>query len=187
MNVEPKTNYIMRTLKTLSLSLMVAAVFFSCKKNKNGTMEVSMTDAPANYAEVNVEIKKIQVNYTDDTTAWIDLNTNAGVYDLLELQNGKETIIASETEIKAGSMSQLRIILGQNNTVKLDNGNNVNLEMSSQTETGIKVNVNTEVESEAKLDALIDFDANESIFVDGSGVFHLEPVITMVDVEVSGG
>ncbi len=77
-----------------------------------------LTDGPANLQEVNIDLKEVQVNFLKDTTDWITLSTITGIYNLLKLQNGVNTLISSAV-LPAGTINELRLILGSNNSVKV--------------------------------------------------------------------
>ncbi len=49
----------------------------------------------------------------------IELGTNQGIYNLLEFVNGQDTLIVDE-DIPSGYISQIRLVLGENNTVMVD-------------------------------------------------------------------
>ena len=88
-----KTMIRMFILTALTIGLFIVG----CTKDEmnTGKMMIKMTDAPANFTEVNVEVQEIQVHYTNNnnTNGWVTLNTNAGVYNLLDLQNDVSVVI----------------------------------------------------------------------------------------------
>src|SRR6478672_3300973 len=104
--------------------LMFSAISFSsCLKedtSSNGKLSVYLTDDPSPYKAVNIDIQQVKVKYNDDsssTDGWYDLPLfKAGVYNLLNFSNGKDTLLAS-TSLQAGTIKQIRLILGSNNTV----------------------------------------------------------------------
>lgn len=165
----------------LTAMLLTAVVFIACKKNNNDTgtttLKVNLTDNPFNAQEVNVDIREIRVHFSDDSTAgWVTLNTHAGVYNLLALQNGVDTLIASGT-VATGMVKEIRFILGSNNSIKI---NNIVLPLTipSGGETGLKIKADKHLS--AGLDSmLIDFDAALSILQIGSGDFKLKPVLKL--------
>ena len=76
------------------LTVVVAsAIFIGCSKNKDdrSTVYVRLTDNPYNAEEVNVDIKQVTVKFSDNDDDWATLDTHAGVYNLLGLQNGVDT------------------------------------------------------------------------------------------------
>lgn len=165
--------------KHLMLCLLLLAgtiTFFSCSKdNSSGTsnLQVRLTDAPAAYDEVNVDIKEVRVNFRDDSTGWVSLNTNAAVYNLLGLQNGVDTLLATGT-VQAGTVKEIRLILGSNNTVVVG-GVSFPLTIPSGSESGLKIKVSKKLN--ATLETLvIDFDAALSINLEPGG-YKLRPVL----------
>src|SRR5688572_24719036 len=114
-------NYMKKLLVTLSLIVVVSAgLFIACSKDNNDggptTLKVRMTDAPINADSVNVDIQEIRVRFRDDSTDWMSLNTTAGIYDLLGLQNGVDTLLAVGV-IPTNSVKEIRFVLGSNNTI----------------------------------------------------------------------
>jgi len=176
----------MKSIKNLTLVLALSAVLFACKKDSNssGTTPVSvrMTDAPGNYQEVNVDI--IGVEFTSDKNVVFNLNVKAGVYNLLDFANGIDTLIAS-ANAPSGKLSQVRLILGTNNTVKVD-GVVYPLATPSAMQSGLKLKVSKTLEPNIEFNLLLDFDANQSIVKKGNGEYQLKPVIKTVSVSTSG-
>lgn len=164
--------------KHLMLSLLIFAgtlSFISCSKNNTGSsnLQVKLTDAPASYDQVNVDIQQVRVNFANDSTGWVNLNTNAKVYNLLGLQNGVDTLLATGT-VQSGTIQEIRLILGSNNTVVVG-GVSYPLTIPSGSESGLKIKVNKNLN--ANLDSLvIDFDAAMSITQEPGG-YKLRPVI----------
>lgn len=164
----------MKTIITLLAT--TALLMTSCKKDENGNVKIMMTDAPATYLQVNVDVQQARIKYADDE-GWTNLSTNAGVYNLLDLQNNVTTTIADEDDLKTGRVNQFRLILGQNNTVMLSDSTVEPLELSSQDETGLKLNLNSNIESEKETIITVDFDAGESVIENDNGTFKLKPVL----------
>src|SRR5689334_6029008 len=70
-------------------------VFVACSKdNSKGTtnLKINLTDNPYNATEVNVDIREVKVKVVD--SSWINLPTVAGIYNLLNFQNGVDTSLA---------------------------------------------------------------------------------------------
>jgi hypothetical protein len=170
-------------MKTKNLILSIAGVacalflFNSCKKDSTsyGNIAVRLTDAPGNYKHVNVDIQKVSVHMSGGS--WIDLPTKSGVYDLLVLQNGIDTSLVNTTQLPAGKITQMRLILGTNNTV-MDSSNVVyNLTVPSGSETGIKLIGNITVNPNQTLVVKLDFNANSSVVLTGNTTYQLKPTI----------
>jgi len=166
-------------LRKLSLVLTAASslfVFNSCQKEASGTthLEVHLSDNPYNASEVNVDIREVRVNLRNDSTGWVNLNTNAGVYNLLGLQNGLDTLLASGN-IPTGTLQEVRLVLGSDNSIKIDS-TMYPLTIPSGSESGLKIKVGKRLNT--NLDSLaIDFDAALSILQTGNGEYKLKPVL----------
>lgn len=165
------------TLKAFALLTLTGALMFlsSCNKN-NGTsnLRVRMTDAPGDFQEVNVEVIRAEVHYEKD--GWVALETNAGIYDLLLLQNNVTAVLVNEGEVPVGKISQFRLILGGDNSVMVDSVY-YSLDTPSAEQSGLKMNVNHDFKSDKTYDILIDFDAEKSIVKKGNGGYSLKPVL----------
>src|SRR5690606_28746613 len=105
------------------------------------------------------------------------LNTQSGMYNLLDFQNGLDTLIAPPQQIPSGQISQIRLILGANNYVVVA-GVVHPLELSSQDESGLKLNLHSMIDANVEYLIMVDFDASQSIVVQGNGSYRLKPVLT---------
>lgn len=165
-------------LRNFSILLLwcVAISFAGCQKEKgSGTtdLKIRLTDNPYNATEVNVDIRQVRVKLNDDS-GWTDLSTNAGVYNLLGLQNGVDTLLALGT-IPTGTLQEIRFVLGSENSIVIDNAS-YPLTIPSGSESGLKIKVNRQLN--ATIDSLlIDFDAALSIMQEGTGDYKLRPVL----------
>ncbi|MEO5946759.1 MAG: DUF4382 domain-containing protein [Chitinophagaceae bacterium] len=174
----------MKTVKILALIVTVAAVWMACKKDNAGTtpVKVRLTDAPGNFQQVNVDITGVEFKVNNDAT--VNLNVVPGVYNLLDYVNGLDVLIAS-ADVPSGKLSQIRLILGTNNTVKVDNVV-YPLSTPSAMQSGLKLNVNSTLTPGVEYSLLLDFDAKQSIVLTGNGVYQLKPVIRVIDQAISG-
>ena len=171
---------------------MYAAFFASmivlipaCNKDDNDEkahLSIRMTDAPANYDAVFIDVQGVEIIGNSDKV--FTLNTNAGIYNLLDYSNGLDTLIASG-DLEAGKISQIRLILGTNNTVVVD-GIVHPLSTPSAQQSGLKLKVNETFEAGVSYSILLDFDANQSIVATGNGEYQLKPVIRTINTALSG-
>lgn len=170
----------MKKMKIVIGILTCMLLVIACKKEQgNAYMSVRMTDAPGNYDNVFVDIAGIQVHVSGNNggpSGWQMLNIIPGTYDLLELQNGIDTVLAPLQTIPAGTVSQIRLILGNNNYV-VQNGMSIPLSVPSGSESGLKINLHDQVAPNQNYVVLLDFDADKSIVANGDGSLHLKPVI----------
>lgn len=159
----------------LSLLLLSIVTIYSCSKQSDTTtLKVNLTDAPLDAEEVNIDLQAVRVKFSDDSTGWTDLAAVPGVYNLLMLQNGLDTLIGQGT-VPAGYLREIRLVLGNNNTIKV-NGQTYPLTIPSGSESGLKIKVNRNLA--APLDSLlIDFDAALSVHQEGTGDYELRPVL----------
>lgn len=173
-------------MKTLFKFLTAIAVIFSfaaCSDDDdNGTstegtsrVMVNLTDAPGDYDNVYVDVQDVRVTYSDDESEVSVGEIDAGVYDLLELTGGVSVLLADE-EIPSGHISQIRLILGGDNSVVVD-GETHELQTPSAQQSGLKINVNQQLEADIVYDFMLDFDVEESIVVQGNGGYLLKPVL----------
>lgn len=93
----------------------------------------------------------------------------------LVLRNGLDTLLA-RTNLPAGSIGQIRLILGNNNSVVVS-GVSHPLTTPSAQESGVKLNINQTFVAGGAYDIWIDFDAGKSILQTGAGVYKLKTVI----------
>jgi len=145
------------------------------KENRNVPVQILLTDNPTALEEVNVEITGIQVKLDHDTTGWVSLDTDTGVYNLLALQNGLTDTIAKGT-IPDGILKEVRFILGDKNTVKV-NGALEPLVIPSGSESGLKIKIDKHL-GETLNTFILDFDAALSIKEETDG-YKLRPVIKL--------
>jgi hypothetical protein len=171
----------------LMASFIVLVISFnSCTSDSNSTgkyaYKVRMTDAPGPYDQVNIDLQAVEVIGSNGQT--ITLNTTAGIYNLLTLSNGVNTIIATSA-LGDVNASQIRLLLGTNNTVVV-NGVSHPLDTPSADQSGLKINVTQTLLQNVENEILIDFDANTSVVATGAGTYKLKPVLRTVDVTASG-
>ncbi|HWB26893.1 MAG TPA: DUF4382 domain-containing protein [Chitinophagaceae bacterium] len=172
-------------MKALFIPALAAAAVFvsSCSKNDSGSssgtshMNVYMTDDPALYSSVKVDVQDVQVHVNGDTSegSWQSVHVlKAGVYDLLDLSNGKDTLLAS-ADVPAGKITQMRLVLGSNNSVTANGAEHTLITPSAQ-QSGLKLNIDQTLNAGVSYSLWLDFDAGKSIVKSGSD-YILKPVI----------
>jgi hypothetical protein len=178
----------MKNLMKLSFIALFGVSLFSCSEDsKYARLEVRLTDAPGDYEEVNINIQGVQVHAEDgeQNGGWKSLDVNGGMYNLLELTNGLDTLLGT-IELPAGKVSQVRLILGEGNTLKM-NGTTIPLKTPSAQQSGLKVNVNATLVEGITYTILLDFDVARSIVKAGnSGNYILKPVIRGIAEATTG-
>lgn len=165
------------------LLLTISTLYISCQKEVNSTnsgsprLKVFLTDAPASYDAVWVDVRDVQINLTNDSVnGWQSLaNVHTGLYNLLDLVNGNDTLLA-DSNVPVGTINQVRLILGANNTIVV-NGNTIPLSTPSGQQSGLKINVHQRIDSGLLYNLVLDFDAGRSIVKTGNNKYILKPVI----------
>jgi len=171
--------------KLLILSMLV--IVAACNKdNESGGPEgggskkhpvigVKLVDMPAGYDAVNIDI--IQMKARIDSN-WIELPVqNPGVYNLLEFTNGNSLLLIGDTSVAPGVMTELRLVLGSNNTVVVD-GISYELKTPSGQTSGYKVKMDPQsLEPGGVYSIVIDFDVSVSVHQTGNGKYMLKPVV----------
>lgn len=174
-----------KTILMLIVTLS-AITFESCSNDNSNTgsyaYKVRMTDDPGPFSEVNVDIQAVEIKGSNGQT--VLLNTNTGIYNLLDYANGADTLIATST-LTDSRVNQIRLILGPNNTVVV-NGETFPLTTPSAEQSGLKLLINQDLIADIDNSILIDFDANASIIQTGNGTYKLKPVLRTVVAAISG-
>ena len=150
-------------------------VLIACNKNNDRTrLEIHLTDNPYNAQQVNVDLKEVNINLSDDSSGWQSVKTVPGVYNLLELQNGIDTLIAA-ADVPAATLKEIRLVLGTKNSIMIDSVIHP-MTIPSGSESGLKIKLNKRLE--AGTDAIvIDFDAALSVLKLDEQNYHLKSVL----------
>jgi hypothetical protein len=157
-----------------------------------GTLKLSLTDAPSCYRNVFVTVEKVRVHkgsaVADGQDGWKEIVPPNGPVrvDLLDLTNGALEDLGSG-QVEAGSYHALRLVLAENtaanpnaNAVTLLDGTTHPLKTPSGQQSGAKLKVDFDVAADATTDLVLDFDACKSVVLAGnSGQYILKPVVRL--------
>ncbi len=181
-------------MKMIGYCLSAALLSFgmlSCNTNNSpaagsARLQIRLTDDPAEFDKVNIDVREIHINLEGDSlTGWKTLpGVRAGIYNLLDLVNDKDTLLA-DAMIPSGKIHQIRLVLGNNNTLEKD-GQVYDLKTPSAQQSGLKLNIQEEFNDGLSYVLLLDFDAGRSITTTGNGQFILKPVIRTT-LQAAGG
>lgn len=175
-------------MKTISKLFFIAMVFSlaACEKNESGdptdidtkpdpVISVKLVDSPADYDAVNVDVIAMRARID---SGWIELPLeNPGVVNLLELTNGNSLVLVGDTSLSPGVMTELRLLLGENNSVVVG-GQSYFMQTPSGQSSGYKIKMNPQPLEEGGIYGLvIDFDVSKSVHRTGNGKFMLKPVV----------
>lgn len=182
--------------------LLILGLIISCQNDNDNQsfdeelssrIQLKLVDAPGDYLEVNVIITDIKYNPTEDESGWISFGEPEDYpieVDLTELIAGNSLLLTDEV-IPSGELKQIRLILGEGNTLVIEdeNGNpyTVPLNTPSAQQSGLKLRLDTYLEPNFTYVYILDWDVNESIVEAGnSGNYNLHPVINVI-AEVNSG
>jgi hypothetical protein len=176
-----------------SISAMLAMVFFlvSCddkddmQSSANAKVNVYLIDAPAAYDEVWVEVLGVEFlpkgESEENGSAWITLG-HEGEDKKLNLLSlvADNPFYFGEIEVPAGEISQIRLLLGDDNYI-MDGEQRIDLTTPSAQQSGLKLKIDKPLEAGISYDLVIDFDASKSIVKAGnSGNYILKPVLRVI-------
>jgi hypothetical protein len=177
---------ITKQIQLLFMSILTISLI-GCNDDDNSntqgtsTISVKLMDAPGDYEHVYVDVVDVMVKIndaSDDENGWESLEAiNPGVYDLLELTGGVNVLLADDYEVPSGTLNQIRLILGSDNSIVID-GETFPLMTPSAQQSGLKIQLNETLLPNIAYTFLLDFDVDESIVNAGnSGNIILKPVI----------
>ena len=148
---------------------------------RDASLKFYLTDNPGEYQQVNIDIEAVKLIINDSL---FEIPSNPGVYNLLDFTNGKDTLLA-DAEFAEGFLSQVRLVLGENNSVRVDDVLHDLKPPSAQT-SGLKMNVHEDISQGQKYSYIIDFDAQKSVVRQGNGKYSLKPVIRIFTEVLTG-
>ena len=190
----------------LSLSIFFTACQKEVSSPDNSSnprqLAVYLTDDPCNYDSLFVDIKFVEVKidtsrehmdddnhgdndddgdddnrHNDSYGRWDTLRINAGVYNILKLRNGIDTLLGT-ANIPVSSIRKIRITLGTNNRLVVNGVSKpLNLLAGSNKYVYIKIHKEDEDDDNTTQTSLwLDFNVCESIKLI-NGQYYLKPVL----------
>ena len=192
-----------------------AAIFIACSKDKSdvsavpaGQQRVSLylSDDPALFDKVLIDIQSVKVlvdtssadsldhrhhdrdcdDGRDTSVIWQDLAIRPGVYDLLTLRNGADTLLAAGN-IPQGKIKRIKITLGANNSLVKDSVSYPLHLMRGDSVITLKLYGHEFDEYlTGQLQLWLDFNVGKSIIKVRNGEFYLKPFIRMFIMKATG-
>ena len=178
------------------LVALLSAMLFSCssEEDTSARLVITMVDSPGDYTAVNIDIQGISVHSSssadEEDGDWIELDGgDVGIKNILDYTSGTELTLA-DTDFPAGTISQIRLQLGENNTLDIEQEDesiiSEDLKVPSGGSSGLKLKVNETLEAGVTYKFTLDFDVNKSIVATGNGKYILKPVIKVITEATSG-
>jgi major membrane immunogen (membrane-anchored lipoprotein) len=185
-------------------ALTAAVMLAACSKDKSssdqpvpaGKQAVSLylTDDPGYFDHVYVDIQSVEVlvdtcknssfgqdrgNSRDSCKTWENLQINAGVYDLLTLRNGVDTLLA-QGAVSEGKVKKIKIRLGTNNSLVKDSVTYPLTLPGGDSSSLIVLSLRGdewEKYASGRCRLWLDFDVQRSIVQVRNNTFYLRPVL----------
>ncbi|MEH0153714.1 DUF4382 domain-containing protein [Limibacter armeniacum] len=177
-----------KTLLRLGVTLMAALSLMACSESETGTAKfaVRLTDAPGDFKALNINVQDVKIHVNNaEYSGWMSMEgVEKGMYNLMELTGGVDVLLA-ENELPAGKISQIRLVLGEGNTLTVGE-KEVALKTPSAETSGLKLNLHAELTEGITYIVLLDFDVAKSIVVSGEDKYSLKPVIRAIAEATSG-
>lgn len=149
-----------------------------------GTLQISLTDAPAAYDSVIIHFNEISAHIDSD---WVHVNIEPQRVNLLDWSNG-ETMLLGSADIPSGDYSQIRLII--DSAFVGINGEVHELDVPSGSKTGLKLGIHFTINEGSTYEMVLDFDACRSIVVTGPKRnphgYKLKPTIRVVTRGMTG-
>ena len=194
---------IYRICLVLGIVLIPVLIFVSCKKEKSSDaipegqqrIRIRLSDNPVPYQAVYVDIQQVLVQVIPDScrgrgdrngndcfdddeyrcSVWDTLDIRPGIYNLLDLSNGADTLLASGLTLN-GRINKIKLVLGNSNSVMIDSvsypltlwNNNHSIIIQVKGHDIIEITPND-------LQLWLDFDAGGSIVRVSNNHFVLKP------------
>ena len=149
----------------------------------NGTarMEIRLADAPTDFDEVNLDIRSISINSTDnEEKGWRELSLlRPGIYNLLDFRNGVDTLLGVY-DIPAGEIRQIKLNFGTDSHTMLNGFKSVIFVPVEENGERVIVKHKAQLTRDMTYRLWLDLDAARSLVASGLGLYgphKLEPVI----------
>lgn len=162
-------------------SLTIISCGKDATNDSQATFELRLTDGPGSFESVLIDVIGAEVHVNKDTgstSGWQPLTIKKGVYDVLKLRNGVDTVLGA-TKLPLGDISEIRLLLGDNNSVKVD-GKTFPLAIGSSDKSGLKLKFEKKLVAGVSYKVTLDFDAAKSVReVKKGSEYRMKPVLRL--------
>jgi hypothetical protein len=168
------------TLLFALLTLTFMGIFYACTRSEAASatttaFKVNLTEQPFDAEEVNIDLQEVRVKSTDGSE-WTVLQTNSGIYNLSELQDGQAATIASGA-LNTNEIREIRLVLGTNNSIRI---RNVVYPLTVQGSDGQGLRMQLGKELKQGMDSVtVNFAAASSVHQTENGTYMLKPVLKL--------
>jgi len=192
-----------RNLKLISLTALGLSVLSCSDDESNRTTQegmssisVKLVDEPGDYDHVYVDVEGVMVKMASDDMnddvelgeeGWQTLDViNTGVVDLLDLTGGVNILLVDDYEILAGELEEIRLVLGNENTIVID-GETRDLKTPSAQQSGLKIKVDETLQSGFGYTFILDFNVDKSIVMAGNSENIILKPVMRASIEAATG
>jgi Domain of unknown function (DUF4382) len=104
--------------KILFACTVFSLAIFACAKDDTtavsteGSIELRLTDGPGMFESVNIDIIGAEIKTNKDTAkngGWMPLVVKTGVFDILALSNGVDTLLGA-TKLPLADIKEIRLL-----------------------------------------------------------------------------
>ena len=165
--------------------LLITGIIIGCVINPEleTRIQVSIHDEPfklsgKNVEELNIEVVRIDLTKGDKKiTVFEDIRQ----MDILKI-TANDPVVLSNVSIEAGTYDQLRLVLSNNSTIKVD-GEIFPIKIPSGQQSGVKLDGPFTIPEGKLFKLVIDFVASESVIYNKGQGYSLKPVIKVSSIE----
>jgi len=146
--------------------IIIALLFSTCKKDGSvagqSKVNVRLKDAPAHCDKMKVHVKGFKIRLENGQTLTFPINDT--IVDILQLQD--TSLLLSTVNIPAGTITEVSIILGSQDTVTIGGVDYV-LSLSAFDSSDYVLKINSPTLPGKTYTIIIDLNANNSLMDDG--------------------
>ena len=162
-------------------SLTIISCGKDATNDSQATLELRLTDGPGSFESVLIDVIGAEVHVNKDPASnngWQPLTITKGVYDVLKLSNGVDIVLGA-TKLPLGDISEIRLLLSDNNSVKVD-GKTFPLAIGSSDKSGLKLKFEKKLVAGVSYKVTMDFDAAKSVREVKKGIeYRMKPVLRL--------
>jgi len=165
----------LQAIKFLTFTFIILISATSCSKDEMdntdqlAAVSVSLKSTTQDLNKVYLDITDVQIRVTEEKSAsnWVSLNAITGTHNVSALNADNQLQLVSYFEIKSAYVYEIRIVLGDNNFMDIDQ-TLFSLDVADKGNATPSNLVNTEFESNHIYDIVIDLNLDESISFNAS-------------------
>ncbi len=131
-------------------------------------VSVKLKSTSGNYQEVFIEVIDVHVKIIDDESVpncWLSLNAiNKGIYNLPDITEDTDLLLVDKLNIPSGVIYEIKLVLGNNNSMVLDNVTFA-LHMPSVHQEGLINRIEQNLRANTNYEFVLDFEIDQSILI----------------------